>query len=269
MDKDKKILQKNNIKEINELEPKHKKQPMANSKIKKQQQKELGTAKGKTPKFPKKKPSLLQQQYKHEIDRLTKHIRTAEKKGYIFDDEVIPIMPKRVTKKSLAKIKATKPSELYQHSQYVDFETGEIIPGEEARKIEKDLINRNRGAKKVLKQERVKIEEEFLENDFPFFTDIVIQNFKDDVNHFPNQAGPMLTSWIDQLIQNEGAEDVAQMLEDAKSEGYWIDYTIAYNKDMLIKLIGVMMNYLPDASMLFKEKLLDQFEFSEDWTSPD
>lgn len=107
------------------------------------------------------------------------------------------------------------------------------------------------------------------EQKYPRFSTIVIDNFMNDISHFPELAYPMLGSWINELIRNYGEDDVAEMLENAKSDGIWIDYSIAYSRDLLMTMISSMMDYLPDASEQFKKDLAEQFEYGEDWSTPD
>jgi hypothetical protein len=145
----------------------------------------------------------------------------------------------------------------------VDPTSGEILERPEP-KTDREKFNKKHGLDKYKedKQQEPRIE-------YPTFSNMVISNFKADVSHFPAMAEPMLLSWLDQLISQYGADDVAEMLEEAKGAGVWIDYTVAYRKDLLLGMISDMMEYLPDASDWFKKDLADKFEYDEDWETPD
>lgn len=66
-----------------------------------------------------------QRAYKKEIQRLKRGIQRARKKGYIIDYDFA--IPKRVTAKRLAEIKATRPRDIYKKGIKIDIDTGEIL----------------------------------------------------------------------------------------------------------------------------------------------
>ena len=149
-----------------------------------------------------------------------------------------------------------------------------LTPAVEARKIEKqqatDKAKRTRELNKYKPKEIPDIPIQPIEvDDYPRFSDMVISNFYVDISHFPSMAEPMLRSWIGELITQYGKDDVAEMLENAKADGVWIDFTVAYRKDLLLGMVADMMEYLPDASDWFKQDLAEKLEYSEDWESPD
>ena len=99
----------------------------------------------------KKKPTQLQLEYRKQVKRLKQAVRRAEKRGYIIPDNIIPEQPKRITRKSVERLKKITTEEIYKKSEKLDFETGELIPGEVARKQE-----RNEAAKKAAKTRKNK-----------------------------------------------------------------------------------------------------------------
>lgn len=80
--------------------------------------------------------------YQKERQRILQAIRRAEKKGYIFAEDVIPKIPKRVTQKAIERLQSTKPKDLYKSARFVDTDTGEITSALEQRKIEKARATR-------------------------------------------------------------------------------------------------------------------------------
>lgn len=103
----------------------------------------------------KKKKTENQKAFQKERKRLQQVIRRGEKQGYIFPEDIVPPLPKRVTKKALEKIKRIKPSDLYSTAEYLDKDTGEIVPAEQRRQevknqgIEKAKKTRKKKAKKI------------------------------------------------------------------------------------------------------------------------
>lgn len=83
-------------------------------------------------KTKRKQKTELQKAYQKERRRLQSAKRRAEKQGYVFPENVIPDMPKRVTRKALEKIQQTKPKDLYEKAKWIS-ETGEEKPALERR----------------------------------------------------------------------------------------------------------------------------------------
>jgi hypothetical protein len=78
-----------------------------------------------------------QMAFKRELNRIKRFIRNARKRGYEFDDNVLPKQPKRVTRKKLEEIKNIKPSNLYDKAVYHDEISQEIFTGQQGRRIER------------------------------------------------------------------------------------------------------------------------------------
>ena len=76
-------------------------------------------------------------EFKKELNRIKRFVRNARKRGYEFDDNVLPKQPKRVTRKKLEEIKSIKPSNLYDKAVYYDEITHETFTGQEGRRIER------------------------------------------------------------------------------------------------------------------------------------
>ena len=62
----------------------------------------------------RRKKTENQKAFQKERRRLLQAVRRGKKQGYIFPEDVVPSIPKRVTKKQLEKIKAIKPRDLYK-----------------------------------------------------------------------------------------------------------------------------------------------------------
>jgi hypothetical protein len=78
-----------------------------------------------------------QMAFKKELKRIKRFVRNARKRGYEFDDNVLPKQPKRVTRKKLEEIKNIKPSNLYDKAVYRDEISQEIFTGQQGRRIER------------------------------------------------------------------------------------------------------------------------------------
>lgn len=219
------------------------------------------------------KLTQLQLDYKKQVKRLKQAVRRAEKRGYIVPENVIPKQPKRITKKTVERLKKITTKEIYSKSEKLDFETGELIPGEVARKQE-----RSESAKKAAKTRKEKRynaekgESEYYEpqyETFPSGADIIIGNFKAEMTRFPEVAQPIVNQWLDRLLRDYSKEDVAEMLENAAAQGLGVDYSIAYREDLLLDRLSEMLDLLPGASTGNKIDIMEAMEYEEDWEMPD
>ena len=90
-----------------------------------------------------------QKAYQKERRRLLQTVRRAEKQGYIFPEDIVPELPKRVTKKQLEKIQKTKPKQLYKKAEFVYQETGEIVPAEQRKQeVKQEAIRKAKETRK-------------------------------------------------------------------------------------------------------------------------
>lgn len=85
----------------------------------------------------KNKLTPNQIEYAKEVRRIQRFVRNAEKRGYRFDENVVPQTPKRITKKVLQRVKETRPNDLYKKASYLDENTGKVVGGLEGRKLER------------------------------------------------------------------------------------------------------------------------------------
>lgn len=94
----------------------------------------------------KRKQTEVEKLYSKQLKRIKQFIRRAEKRGFIFEEDVIPQKPKKVTKASVRKLEKLTPEKLYKKSLYLEESTGEIEEGQKRRKEE-----RSQSAKKAAK----------------------------------------------------------------------------------------------------------------------
>lgn len=101
----------------------------------------------------RKKLTENQKAYQKERRRLLQAVRRAEKQGYIFPEDIVPELPKRVTKKQLEKIQKAKPKQLYKKAVFVYQETGEIVPAEQRKQeVKQEAIKKAKETRKRKKK---------------------------------------------------------------------------------------------------------------------
>ena len=223
----------------------------------------------------KKKISKTKQHYRRVRSNLLRKIARASKRGYLFNENLVPDIPKKVTKSSIKRLEKIS-SNLYKLAEHVDFETGEVISGTEARQQERKESARKgaltRNGIRYNKEEQNVEEFEYNQYDYSLFpseAEMVISNFKANViSRFPENAGPVLHRWLNNIIAQNGKEAVAKMLQDAQENGIIIDYKVAYDNDLLMGAIGDMIDYLPEIGNIAKQEIFDSLEMEEDWELP-
>lgn len=221
----------------------------------------------------KKKQTPLQLDYKKQVKRIKQAISRAEKRGYIVPDNIIPKQPKKITRKSVERLKKITTSDIYAKSEKLDLETGELVPGVVARKEERSALSKKAARSRREKRYNAENgESEYYEpqyESFPSAADIVISNFRAEASRFPEVAQPIVNQWLDRLLNDYSKEDVAEMLENAAAQGLGIDYSIAYREDFLLDRLSEMMDLLPGASTGNKMDIMEALEYEEDWELPD
>lgn len=107
--------------------------------------------------------------------RIQSFIRRANKRGYIIPSDILPNIPKTITRASINRLKKITPKKIYEKSEYVSRETGELISGEKGRAEERKKV-----AEKA-KQTRQKKKEAYSP---PRESDIILSNLIDTLNNF-------------------------------------------------------------------------------------
>ena len=133
----------------------------------------------------RKKQTENQKAYQKERRRLLQAVRRAEKQGYIFPEDVVPELPKRVTKKRLENIQKIKPKQLYKKAEFVYQETGEIVPAEQRKQeVKQEAIIK---AKETRKRKK-KISVPNIPTYYPTIS--IIDTIRDRLSELTREAKP-------------------------------------------------------------------------------
>ena len=68
----------------------------------------------------KRKQTETEKLYSKQLKRIKQFIRRAEKRGFVFEEDIIPQKPKKVTKASVRKLEKLTPEKLYKKSLYLE-----------------------------------------------------------------------------------------------------------------------------------------------------
>lgn len=215
-------------------------------------------------------------QYNKELKRIRQFIRRAEKRGYKFEDNIIPKKPKKITQGSVRKLKKINPDYLYKKSVYGGEATqGEIVTGLAGRKAERKLSAKRASYTRKINKSAIKDTQTSaftppykVSEDGSFYDNVTISGFRYHVKQFNERASEMLLSWLDRLLSTHDKHDVAVMLNNGAENGNVVTYQIVYSRDRLIEYMSNMLDYLPDEGTLFKEKFMEAMEYDEDYSEP-
>lgn len=98
----------------------------------------------------KRKSSPIAQQYRKERKRIQNQMRRMEKRGYIFEKNPLPSIPKKVTAGSVRRLEQLTTKKLYEKAIYVDRKYGDVLSGTQGRALERKASAAK--ASKTLKQ---------------------------------------------------------------------------------------------------------------------
>lgn len=211
-----------------------------------------------------KKNKLTKNQiaFKKQVTRIKNFIRRATKRGYEFSDTVIPTMPKRVTKKSIEKIKNIKPKDLYSKASYLDKSTGEIVSGSTGRKIERNLSTQK--AKETRKNNNNKRHSNNNKNYITYET-VIMKNFYEYIKSFTsNKIRDSLFGMIKTLEYEQGRTEVAKALQNMPLQFHEILARCGYDSDKAIMEFETsFLEYFPNVSEQYKKDLMEKLEYNE------
>lgn len=132
----------------------------------------------------------LKQEYMKERKRIQKAISQQKKSGYIIPENLLPDIPKRITKASINRLKKITPKMIRSKSDLIDFTTGEIITKESSSYI-KSVVKANRELVKQAKQKQKKemsaIDE--TEDGLPIATFDVIEHIRNQIINLTRKDG--------------------------------------------------------------------------------
>lgn len=80
------------------------------------------------------KKSQLLKEYNKERNRIKRFIRNAEKRGYVFEPNLIPPKPKTITSGSVRRLSKIRPAQLYKKAYAISAVTGQPITVEQRKR---------------------------------------------------------------------------------------------------------------------------------------
>ena len=164
----------------------------------------------------KRKPQTqAEKEYTKELRRIKAFIRQASKRGFTFDDDIIPPKPKKVTKASVKKLKQITPKTMYQKSEFINPQTGDIITGEEGRKFERRLAAHKAQLTKAIKATTKK---RTPKTELPKQGEIILHNVRATINAWT--PGTTWSEYWTSVKENDKNKLVALLGRAVDSEGF-------------------------------------------------
>ena len=220
----------------------------------------------------KKRLSQTRKEYNKQRKRIQSFLSRTRKQGYIFEENILPQIPKRVTKASVSRLAKLTPKELYKKAVYVSSETGEIeTPEEHKKRIRKEAKVKEKETKARKKKQAQKKQEypkpkapkqkrkNKINKDTDFYTRAVIETFLYTLESCRNgKAYPLLLRWFNKLRSDNGDTAVSEMLTKASEQGYEISWSIVYNVEKANDFVQGVIQFLSTQGDFYRDEM-DEF----------
>lgn len=159
----------------------------------------------------KAKPSKLQQEYRKARSLALHRVRRLEKKGYDFPDDIIPVKPEKITRKSITELKKLTPKELRQKALYFETPKGETLTIKEALNYEKEkqVLSSLRNLASARAAKEIKRRKETFHYDEAQVLSLS-----------PLQKGQELYKQYNYIIQHYGRDTALDFLKSLSEEDY-------------------------------------------------
>lgn len=187
-----------------------------------------------------KKAQLLKE-YNKERNRIKRFIRYAEKRGYVFEPNLLPPKPKTITSGSIRRLSKIRPAQLYNKAYAISAVTGQPITVEQ-RKRE----IREESARKAWETRRRKKDQEDYNR---------IKSNREWQKMF--HASKLVWDKVQSMIANVGVQqsqsaDLLNDLLNSEIEKYGVDsvmYSIAQTSEDFLSTCEVIIKYHPSSAV--------------------
>lgn len=222
--------------------------------------------KPKTTDLRKTQLSDVQKQYRKERRRIQRQINRMTNRAYDVPD-LLPKIPKKITEASVRRLKKITTEKLYKESRFVDIETGEILTSKEGQKLE--LSRRRKPKQKVQAPPPTPVG--LSESDYAMFDKNILTVFTMEMTEIFGRNEKLfnyITSWYNRCLEKYGVEEMAEMLEEAKSKGMFPGWECVSDTELLVGKLTAMTDLMAINSES-REELFEELEQLEDWTEGD
>ena len=213
-----------------------------------------------------KQPDGVIQAYRRERQRIQRQINRMAKRGYDVP-QLLPKIPKLITQASVRRLKKITTEKLYKESRFIDIETGEILTSKEGQALERS--RRKKSKQKVQAPPPTPVAPP--EPDYVMFDKQILTVFTMDMTEIFGRNERLfnyITRWYNMSLEKYGAEEMAESLEKAKSEGLFPGWEAVSDNEILVGKLQAITNLMAINSES-REELFEELEQLEDWTEGD
>lgn len=192
------------------------------------------------------KKSQLLKEYNKERYRIKRFIRNAEKRGYVFEPNLIPPRPKTITSGSIRRLSKIRPAQLYKKAYAISAVTGQPITVEQRKREIREEASRKswetrRRKKDQADYNRIKSNKEwqqmFHASKLVWYK---VQSMIANVGVQQSQSADLLNNLLNSQIEQYGADivlySIAQASEDFLST---CEVIIKYNPNSAVSRTAV------------------------------
>lgn len=196
------------------------------------------------------KKSQLLKEYNKERRRIKRFIRNAEKRGYVFEPNLIPPKPKTITSGSIRRLSKIRPAQLYKKAYAISAVTGQPITVEQRKREIRQQAARKAWETRRRKKDqedynRIKSNREWQQmfNASKLVWDKV-QAMIESVSVQQSQSAELLNNLLNSEIEKYGADSVLYSISQA-SEDFLstCEVIIKYNPSSAVSKMAVQHLY--------------------------
>lgn len=187
------------------------------------------------------KKSQLLKEYNKERNRIRRFIRNAEKRGYVFEPNLIPPKPKTITSGSVRRLSKIRPAQLYKKAYAISAVTGQPIT---VKQRKREI--REEAARKGWETRRRKKEQED-------YNRIKSNREWQQMFHASKLVWDKVQSMIASVgVQQSESADLLNNLLNSQIEKYGSDivlYSIAQSSEDFLSSCEVIIKYHPSSAV--------------------
>lgn len=207
------------------------------------------------------KKSQLLKEYNKERNRIKRFIRNAEKRGYVFEPNLIPPKPKTITSGSIRRLSKIRPAQLYNKAYAISAVTGQPITVQQRKREIREEATRKawetrRRKKDKEDYDRITSNKEWQQmfHKSKLIWDKV-QSMIANVGVQQSKSADLLNNLLNSQIEKYGADSVLYSISQASEDFLSTCETIIkYNPDSAVSRTAVQNLYVLISGNLPNEK---------------
>lgn len=170
------------------------------------------------------KKSQLLKEYNKERNRIKRFIRNAEKRGYVFEPNLIPPKPKTITSGSVRRLSKIRPAQLYNKAYAISAVTGQPITVEQRKREIREEASTKAQENRIRKKDqadynRIKSNKEWQQM---FHASKLVwdkvQNMIANVGVQQSQSAELLNNLLNSQIEKYGVDIVLYSIAQASED---------------------------------------------------